>query len=95
MKIGEFVEWKRKKGEPIFKQDGRIIRPVSRVLSVWWRPFGGGVWNWPVAVEVEENGTVRELPIVNVNLWAQIGIGLMVILAGMLISAAGKRRSKQ
>jgi hypothetical protein len=93
MKLGEFVEFERKKGEPIFRQDGRTIRPISRVLTIWWRPFGGGVWNWPVAVEVEENGAVRELPIIHINLWAQVGIGLIVFAASLLIWAAGKHRS--
>jgi hypothetical protein len=95
MKLGNFVEWERKKGQPIYDENGRIIRPISRVLNVWWRPFGGGVWNWPVAVEVEENGAVRELPIVHVTLWATFGIGLMVILASILTSGANKRRSKR
>lgn len=94
MKIGEFLEFERKKGEPVYQQNGRTIRPISRILTLSWRPYGGGVWNWPVAVEVEENGAVRELPIIYVNLWAQAGVGLMVILAGLLISTAVKRRSQ-
>jgi hypothetical protein len=93
MKIGNLVEWERKIGQPIYAENGRVIRPVSRVLSIWWQPYGGGVWNWPVAVAVEENGSVQELPIIHINLWAQIGIGLMVILVSLLISTAGKRRS--
>lgn len=95
MKIGEFVEWERKVGQPIYAEGGRVVRPISRVLSVWWRPYGGGVWNLPVAVQIEEYGSLQEIPIVNVNLWAQIGIGLMVILVNLFILTAGKRRSQQ
>ena len=93
MKLSDFIQWERKKGQPIYRQDGRTIRPVSRILTLSWRPYGGGVWNWPVAIELEENGTFQELPIININLWAQVGIGLMVFTAGLLIWAAAKHRS--
>lgn len=92
MRLGEFVEWERKVGQPIYAEGGRVIRPISRVLSVWWRPYGGGVWNWPVAVEVEENSVIWEQPIIDVNRWAQVGIGFMVLLVGILVSGAAKRR---
>jgi hypothetical protein len=93
MKVGNFLEWERKMGGPIYEGGGRVIRPISRVLSVWWQPYGGGVWNWPVAVRVEENGSVHEVPIINVNLLAQLSIGLMTMIVGMVISGAVKRRS--
>jgi hypothetical protein len=94
MKIGNFIQWERKTGTPIYQQDNLVIRPISRVLTTWWRPYGGSVHNWPVAIEVEENGTIRELPITHINLLAQTGIGLIVILISLFIWLASNRQSK-
>ncbi|MFZ0546271.1 MAG: hypothetical protein WAM60_12575 [Candidatus Promineifilaceae bacterium] len=91
MKFGEYIEWERNKGEPIFQQDGRMIRPISRILTVRW-PRGGRVWNWPVAIEVEENGAIQELPIIHVTRWAQLGITLMVTTVSLLLWTTQKRR---
>jgi hypothetical protein len=93
MKLGEYVQWERKVGEPIYQQDGRTIRPISRVLSVWWRPYGGAVWNRPTAVEVEEGGVIEVVPIIPVTFWAQVGISTLVIVIGLLLGTAIKRRS--
>lgn len=90
MKLGDFIQWERKTGTPIYQRHNQIVRPISRVLTLWWRPYGGSVHNWPVAIEVEENGTVREYPIINVKLWAQIGIGFIVAAVSLLVWQANK-----
>jgi hypothetical protein len=61
---------------------------------MWWQPYGGSVHNWPVAVQIEENGTVRELPINNITLWAQIGTSLIIILSILLMWKIDKRQSQ-
>lgn len=93
MKVGDYVELERSVGEPLYRQNGRTIRPVSRVLKLWWRPFGGRVWNWPVAIAIEENGVVQEVPVVHINRWAEIGIGVTVFVFSLLIWIVGKSRS--
>ncbi len=85
MRLSDFIQWERKIGRPIYQQDNLVIRPISRVLTIWWRPYGGSVRNWPVAIEIQENGIIREIPITNVNLLAQVGISLTVILVSLLI----------
>lgn len=93
MNLGDYLQWERKVGKPIYQRDGLTIRPISRVLSVWWRPYGGAVWNRPSAVEVELDGIIEEVPIVPVTLLAVAGVWMVVAFVGLLMWMAGGRRS--
>jgi hypothetical protein len=85
MKVGQFVEWQKNTGDPIYQTEALTIRPISRSLSIWWRPYGGWVWNRPAGIEITENNQVREMPIVDVNLWAQVGLAVMTALFSLLL----------
>ena len=93
MRLGNFIQWERKIGPPIYQQDNLVVRPISRVLTLWWLPYGGSVRNWPIAIEIQDNGIIREIPIPNVNLLTQIGLSLTVGLISLLIWIAGKGNS--
>jgi hypothetical protein len=52
-------------------------------------PFGGFVWNQPIAVELEQGGQVQRVPIVDITkiaILVMAGIGLIVSV-GALLSA--------
>lgn len=56
------------------------IIPFSQVLTVRF-PFGGFIWNRPVAIEIERAGHVKCIPIVDVTRLVQIGtlVGTLVL----------------
>jgi hypothetical protein len=91
MNLGSLIQWERKTGTPIFQRDNLNIRPISRVLTIYWSPYGGTVRNWPIALELEEGGQIVEIPIPNPNLVAYIIIATTFLLAYLLIWLAGKR----
>ena len=66
------VQLKTIRGEPIEHMDF-ALRPVSQSLVIKL-PFGGYVWNRPVAIEVHESGKSRRIPIVDVTLLTQISL---------------------
>ena len=72
----------------------RRITPVAHVLGVRWN---GGAWMWqfPVWVEVEEDGRSRRIPILPVTrlaLWLFQG---MTLLSIVLVAGAVLRRRKR
>ena len=70
------------------------LTPQSKALTIRL-PFGGFVWNRPVAVLVEENGQTRRIPIVDATRMAQVGV-LALALVSVIISAVfARKRSHQ
>ena len=70
------------------------LTPQSKALIIRL-PFGGFVWNRPVAVLVEENGQTRRIPIVDATRMAQVGV-LALALVSVIISAVfARKRSHQ
>jgi Zn-dependent protease len=67
------------KGQPI-RSLGRQITPIGRVWHIQW-PGGGLIWHHPIAVEVEQEGKTRRLPIYNVT--RRVSLAL---LAGQIIT---------
>ncbi len=47
------------------------IRPVAHAAALRW-PFGGLVWNRPVAIEVQQGDQIERIPIPDVTRLAQI-----------------------
>jgi hypothetical protein len=69
------------------------VTPQTRVLTVRL-PFGGFVWNRPVAVQVERDGRIERIPIVDFTRLAQLatlGFGLVLSFVIWL----GSSRSKE
>ncbi len=76
-------------GEPIEHMDHSII-PISKSLIIRL-PFGGFVWNRPVAIEVYESGESRRIPIVDVTLLAQISLLFSGLAAAGIIHLVSRR----
>jgi hypothetical protein len=91
--LADWVQWQTINGDPI--TIGNVtVTPQSQALAVRW-PFGGFVWNRPVAVLVERGGYTERIPIVDTTRMAQIGIfgfGLACAIMGF-ISATRQRRN--
>ncbi len=60
------------RGEPIRVGDVRVS-PVSWSLIGRW-PGGGFVWSRPAALDVERDGRVERVPIIDVTRLAQVGL---------------------
>jgi hypothetical protein len=80
--IGDVLEWKTVEGEPM--SAGEVsLTPRSQALILRW-PFGGFVWNRPVAVLVERAGRQERMRIVDATRIIQLGLLALVALSGML-----------
>lgn len=82
MRVGNVLQWEQVTGEPMMIQDTRII-PQTRVLRVQ-APFGGFVWNRPVAVIVERAGKRERMQVPDVTLFLQLA--MVVSLVALPIS---------
>ena len=86
-KIKDMLQLKSTRGERILF-DGIAVTPLSKAL-ILRLPFGGFVWNRPVAIEVERDQNIERIPIIDVTLSAQLGIiaiGTVVTIAFWLNS---------
>ena len=77
-RLREMVRLETHCGETIVASGVRVT-PQSRALTVAW-PGGGWVWNRPVALEVVQDGEVRQVPIVDVTRWSQIALAGLTVL---------------
>ena len=87
------LEVKTVEGEAI-RMSGYAITPQSQSI-ILGRGSGGIIWNRPLGVIVEENGTQQRLPIIDVTRLVQIGL----LVFGALCSTIGmisyiKRKDK-
>jgi hypothetical protein len=92
--FNEVVQLRRSSGDPV-KVGDVTVTPQSQALIVRW-PWGGFVWNRPVAVTVERDGRRERLPVPDVTRWAQVGIlvaGLAFLTMGW--AASVRRNGKQ
>ncbi len=92
MKFGDVVHWQSHSGTRVTVGDVAVT-PQSQAL-ILNLPFGGYVWNRPVAVRVERGGQEQVVPILNVLLVLRLAmLGLALLLAGSsLIYSALRRR---
>ncbi len=80
------VKWGTRTGKSINIATGKLT-PISRVLHVTF-PFGGFVWNHPVAVEVkqgEQEQLIRIVDSTRIAILAMAGIGTVVSFGTMLL----------
>ena len=79
----EMVRLQTVSGQPVTKLD-TIVTPQTQVLTVRL-PFGGFVWNRPVAVLVERDGRIERRPIVDLTRLVQLGmLGLGLLFLFMI-----------
>jgi hypothetical protein len=74
--------------EPVMAGDARLTFRSQAVVLRW--PAGGFVWNRPVAVEVDQGGEFRQVPIL--DLTRLIQVGLWVLWLVIITRAAGRQR---
>jgi len=75
----DLVQWHRASGQPVVVHD-LTLTPQSQVLIVRF-PWGAWVWHRPTAIQVERNGRVERLPIVDLTRLIQLGlVGLGVVI---------------
>ena len=91
--LKDFIQLLTNTGEKITA--GRFsLTPQSKALTIRL-PFGGLVWNRPVAVLVEENGQTRRIPIVNATRLAQVGVFALVLVSVIISAVIAQKRSHQ
>jgi hypothetical protein len=74
--------------------DDITVTPQAQALIVRW-PRGGFVWNRPVAVTVERDGSRESMYVPDVTRWVQAGmlvVGLAFLIMGWAVSARRNRR---
>lgn len=67
------------------------ITPYAQTLTVRG-PFGGFVWNRPVAIEIERAGQVKRIRVVDVTRIAQLGVLASVLVLAVYGAATLARR---
>jgi hypothetical protein len=86
-KIKRFVQFRTTSGEPV-KKDDVTVTPISQALIITF-PYGGFVWNRPLAIEVDDGKTIKRIPILDVTRIAQlslIGVGFIFTIMALLFS---------
>ena len=83
-RFNDLVQWHKASGQPVVVHD-LTLTPQSQVLIVRF-PWGAWVWHRPTAVQVERNGRVERLPIVDLTRLIQLGL---VSLGVVMITTIG------
>lgn len=81
-------------GEPLVAGDTEIV-PQSQALTIRW-PYGGYVWNRPVAIVVRRGDQEERLPIVDVTLATRLALFALGAVSSLifLIRSIQNRRSQ-
>jgi hypothetical protein len=85
----------RRNGAPQFV-DLYTLTPETLVVHARWGDWGYA-WVWPIGVRATRAGSSQRLPIVDVTRWAQLGIGLAVVVfsAGFWIRSRRRRAPQE
>jgi len=70
------------------------VTPQSRALTIRW-PYGGFVWNRPLAVLVKRGKQTERIPIVDVTRMAQLGLLGLSLVFSIIIFVLSIRRKKE
>jgi hypothetical protein len=73
------------------------ITPIAQLIGVRWRG-GGWLWQFPLAVEVETEGTHERLPIPYVTrtaIWLLYGLFTVALLIGILTLWRTRRQRRK
>ena len=82
--LSDFIRLENTSAEPIVVGDTRLT-PQAQALSLRF-PFGGFVWNRPIAVLVERDDSTQRIPIVNVTRVVQIALFGLVLSFSVIIT---------
>jgi hypothetical protein len=93
MKLANLITWQSYAGKPIVVQ-GTTITPESWAFHLQ-TPFGGWVWNRPIAVLVERDGKLQRIPIVDVTLAVILGMVAFSTIISILAFVGWSTRSSK
>jgi hypothetical protein len=91
-RLKRIAQWQTVSGSPVTAGDVTVT-PQSQSLTVRW-PYGGWVWNRPVAILVERGGQTERVPIVDVTRAVQLGLLCCTLVFGMVTVALTARRRR-
>jgi hypothetical protein len=94
-RVKDIVQWQTISGRPMTVGDVSVA-PQSQALTVRL-PWGGFVWNRPVAVLVErgESHHIERIPVVDVTRLIQLGLLGFSLLFWMAAMAKFARRKEE
>ena len=87
-----FIQWRKVSGDSI-ELDEATVTPMSQALAIRF-PYGGIVWNRPVAIQVEDGTGLRLIQIVDVTLLVQLvifGTGFLLTMLFWLVSHKSRK----
>ncbi len=89
------VQWQTVSGDPTTVGDVTVT-PQSQALVVRW-PFGGFVWNRPVAILVERAGSriVERMRVVDVTRLIQLGLLCFSLVFSIAVLSKSVRRKEE
>jgi hypothetical protein len=91
-KLKEIIQWQTVSGDQVSIGDVTLT-PQSQALTIRW-PYGGLVWNRPLAVLAERDGQTKRIPVVDVTRQAQLGLlglGLVFSIITLILSVRRRR----
>ncbi len=91
--LKDMVQWRTFSGDQVTIGDVTVT-PQSRALTIRW-PNGGFVWNRPVAVLVERDGSTERVPIVDVTLVARMVLFALSLALSMFILLLSVRKRRK
>jgi len=92
-RFDDLVQWQRASGQSVVVRD-LILTPQSQVLIVRF-PWGAYVWHRPTAIQVEQNGRVEQIPLVDLTRLIQLGlVGLGVVIITIVSFVQFARRKE-
>jgi len=88
------VQWQTISGSPVMVGDVTVT-PQSKALIVRW-PFGGFVWNRPVAILVKRDGShfVERMRVVDVTRIVQLGLLSFSLILSIAVFGKSVRRKE-
>ena len=89
----DFVQFQTTAADPVIVGDTRVT-PQAQALVIRF-PFGGFVWNRPIAVLVERDDMTRRIPIVDVTRLVQIALFGSLLAFSVIITLLAAQRARQ
>jgi hypothetical protein len=95
-RLEDVIQWQTISSSPVTVGDVAVTLQ-SQALTVHW-PFGGFVWNRPVAILVERGGprSVERIRVVDVTRMVQLGLlGFSLVLTIAILAKSARRKEQR
>jgi len=89
----EVFQRQMRSGDPV-KAGDVTVTPQSEAICLRW-PYGGLVWNRPVAVLVEQGTHTEHIPILDVTRVAQLGLLGLGVIFGIITFVMSIRHRRE